>query len=167
MRAAPAALRSVGRWSRALALAVVLAAPPQVACAQVAPAAARPSWDDVLASFAQTIAKDVERDAVGGIVVGVAVDGDLVWARGFGWSDRDARTAIGTSAVSRIGSVSKSITALTMMRLVDRGVVRLDDPVERYLPEIRGLADPRAGAPKVTLRHLASHTAGIVREPAL
>jgi CubicO group peptidase (beta-lactamase class C family) len=139
---------------------------PAAACAQtIAPN--RSAWDEALASFSQTIAQDVERDAVGGIVVGVAVDGDLIWARGFGWADRDARTPLGSASISRTGSISKSITALLMMRLVERGVIRLDDPVSRYLPEIRGLAQPRAGASEVTFRHLASHTAGLVREPAL
>ena len=139
---------------------------PAAACAQNT-APSRSAWDEALASFSQTIAQDVERDAVGGIVVGVAVDGDLVWARGFGWADRDARTPLGSASISRTGSISKSITALLMMRLVERGVIRLDDPVSRYLPEIRGLAQPRAGAREVTFRHLASHTAGLVREPAL
>jgi CubicO group peptidase (beta-lactamase class C family) len=95
------------------------------------------------------------------------VDGDLVWARGFGWADRDGRTPMGTSVLSRIGSISKSVTAVLMMRLVDRGVVSLDDPVERYLPEVRGLADPKPGTPPITLRQLASHTAGLMREPRL
>jgi CubicO group peptidase (beta-lactamase class C family) len=129
--------------------------------------ASRGSWDEAIARFAAAIEQDVERDGVGGIVAGVAVDGDLVWARGFGWADRDARVPMGTAAISRTGSISKSFTALLMMRLVDRGVVRLDDPVERHLPEIRGLADARTGAPPVTFRHLASHTAGIIREPRL
>jgi len=71
------------------------------------------------------------------------------------------------SAVSRVGSISKSVTAVVLMRLVDRGVVSLDDPVERHLPEARGLADPRPGAAPITLRQLASHTSGLMREPRL
>ncbi len=46
------------------------------------------------------------------------------------------------SAVSRVGSISKSVTAVVLMRLVDRGVVSLDEPVERHLPEVRGPVDP-------------------------
>jgi CubicO group peptidase (beta-lactamase class C family) len=45
--------------------------------------------------------------------------------------------------------------------------VRLDDPVERYLPEVGGFTNPGSGAPPITFRQLASHTAGLIREPRL
>lgn len=125
------------------------------------------TWDAALERFAGELAREVAEDDVGGIVAGVAVDGDLVWARGFGWADRQRRTPLGTAAISRTGSISKSITALLLMRLVDEGVVSLDDPVERHLPEIRGLADPPRDHPPITLRQLASHTSGLIREPRL
>jgi CubicO group peptidase (beta-lactamase class C family) len=123
------------------------------------------TWDEALASFADNLAADVAADDVGGIAAGVVVDGDLVWARGFGFSDRDSRTPMRASAVSRVGSISKSVTAVLMMRLVDQGVIALDDPVERYLPEARGFADARPGTPPITFRQIASHTAGLIREP--
>jgi CubicO group peptidase (beta-lactamase class C family) len=130
------------------------------------PASAQAAWDDAITQFALRIAADVEEDDVGGIAAGIVVDGDLVWARGFGWAD-PGKTAMGPASILRTGSISKSVTAVLMMRLVDRGVLRLDDPVEEYLPEIRRIGDRRPGAPAITFRHLASHTAGIVREPAL
>jgi CubicO group peptidase (beta-lactamase class C family) len=156
----PANPRLRGAW---LVLALLLSIPVG-AGAQTGGTA---EWETPLQRFAEQVARDVEADGVGGIAVGVAVDGDLVWARGFGWADRDRRTPMGTSAVSRTGSISKSVTAVLLMQLVDQGVVSLDDPVERYLPEIRGLVDPPAGTGAVTLRGLASHTSGLVREPEL
>jgi CubicO group peptidase (beta-lactamase class C family) len=153
------------RSSRRAAVGFLLSAWPSLAAAQ--PQTPAPAWDVAISAFAARVADEVRRDGVGGIVAGVAVDGDLVWARGFGWADRGAGVPMGTGAISRTGSISKSVTAVMMMRLVDRGVIRLDDPVSRYLPEIAGLADPRAGAPPLTFRHLASHTAGLIREPRL
>jgi len=50
------------------------------------------AWDGALAEFSAQVARQVEEDGIGGIAVGVAVDGDLAWARGFGWADRDRRT---------------------------------------------------------------------------
>lgn len=133
-----------------------------------APAHAQISqWDATLEQFAERIGQQVEADSIGGIVAGVAVDGDLVWARGFGYADREPQAPIMPSAVSRTGSISKSFTAVLMMILVDRGVIALDDPVEQYFPEIAQLTDARPGAPRVTFRHLASHTAGLIREPQL
>ncbi len=124
------------------------------------------AWDREIADFAEQLSVQVSEDDVGGIAAGIVVDGDLVWARGFGWADRDGRVPMSPSAVSRTGSISKSVTAVLMMRLVDQGVIALDEPVERYLPEFARVSDKRPGAETVTFRHLASHTAGLIREPA-
>lgn len=125
----------------------------------------RSRWDDAITRFSAAIAADVADDGVGGISAGVVVDGDLVWADGWGLADRETREPMLPSSVSRTGSISKSVTAVLMMILVDEGVIELDDPVSRYLPEIDGLRDRRNGSEDVTFRHLASHTAGLVREP--
>ena len=124
-----------------------------------------PSRDEVLTAFSRQLRADVAADDVGGIVAGVMVDGDLVWAQAFGWADRDARTPMSTASISRTGSISKSVTAVLMMRLLDEGVIGLDEPVERYLPAFASVKDRRVDAQPVTFRHLASHTAGLIREP--
>jgi CubicO group peptidase (beta-lactamase class C family) len=123
-------------------------------------------WDRAVAAFSERLTMQVVGDSVGGIAAGIVVDGDLVWARGFGWSNRERRIPMAPSAVSRTGSISKSVTAMVLMRLVDGGIVALDDPVERYLPEFASVNQRRPGADAVTLRHLASHTAGLEREPS-
>ncbi len=144
----------------------VLAQAPEPTAFDVAGAVQGASWDAAIEAFASRLEREVEADGVGGIAAGIVVDGDLVWARGFGLSDRDAARPMAPGAVSRTGSISKTVTAMLLMRLVDQGIVGLDDPVERHLPEFASVQDPRPGADVVTLRHLASHTAGIVREPA-
>ena len=123
------------------------------------------SWDAALSTFSSQLTADVAADDVGGIVAGVMVEGDLVWAQAFGWADRDARTPMSTASISRTGSISKSVTSVLMMRLLDEGVIGLDEPVERYLPAFASVKDRRVDAPPVTFRHLASHTAGLIREP--
>ena len=124
-----------------------------------------PSRDEALTAFSRQLRADVAADDVGGIVAGVMVDGDLVWAQAFGWADRDARAPMSTASISRTGSISKSVTAVLMMRLLDEGVIGLDEPVERYLPAFASVKDRRVDAQPVTFRHLASHTAGLIREP--
>ncbi len=124
-----------------------------------------PIRDEALTAFSRQLRVDVAADDVGGIVGGVMVDGDLVWAQAFGWADRDARTPMSTASISRTGSISKSVTAVLMMRLLDEGVIGLDEPVERYLPAFASVKDRRVDAQPVTFRHLASHTAGLIREP--
>jgi CubicO group peptidase (beta-lactamase class C family) len=124
-----------------------------------------PGWDEALTEFSRQLRTDVAADDVGGIVAGVMVDGDLVWAQAFGWADRDARTPMSTASISRTGSISKSVTAVLMLRLLDEGVIGLDEPVERYLLAFASVKDRRVDAQPVTFRHLASHTAGLIREP--
>ena len=130
-----------------------------------APVAGQSRWEEALSGVADRLAADVAEDDVGGTAAGVMVDGDLVWAQAFGWADRDRRVAMTTASVSRTGSISKSVTAVLMMRLADRGIIGLDEPVRRYLPAVDGFADRRPNAEAITFRHLASHTAGLIREP--
>src|SRR5688572_23112520 len=92
-------------WSPSVAVAQVVATAQPAASAQAASHSA--SWDAALARFSETLARDVGADGVGGIVAGVAVDGDLVWARAYGWADRQQQVPMSTSSVSRTGSISK------------------------------------------------------------
>jgi CubicO group peptidase (beta-lactamase class C family) len=149
---------SVGTWP-SLGLLLILAV--------AADASAQSRWNDALEAFSAAIAADVESDGIGGIAAGVMVDGDLVWSRAYGLANRVEGETMGTASISRTGSISKSVTALLMMRLVEQGVLGLDDPVHDYLPEIGHIRDRRPGARAMTFRDLASHTAGIVREPDL
>src|SRR5436190_648599 len=66
--------------------------------------------------------------------------------------------------VYRVGSVSKLFTDLAIMQLVERGLLDLDDPITKYLPDFK----PRNRFDvAITLRQLMSHRAGLVREPPL
>jgi CubicO group peptidase (beta-lactamase class C family) len=131
--------------------------------AQQIPAA----WRAHVDGFAARLRADVAADNVGGITAAVVQGDSIVWAQGFGWADRDARKPAGPQTIYRIGSISKSFTAVALAQLAARGVVDLDAPAARYFADIDRFANPRAGAKPVTLRHLATHTAGIIREPRL
>lgn len=117
--------------------------------------------------FPAAIQSDVEQDGIGGITAGVMMGDRLVWAKGFGWADPVREVPAEVETIYRTGSISKSFTAVLLMKLVERATVELDDPVERYLPEIAGLAERPEDAPPITFRQLASHTAGLTREPRL
>ena len=151
-----------GRFPRTALAALLLAATaaPEVA-AQHSPRQA------ALAAFEAELAADVASDSVGSIAAAVVVGDDVVWSRAFGWADAERAVPASPETIYRTGSISKSITAVVMMALVERGMIDLDDPVADHLPEIRRLADLPAGAPDITWRDLASHTAGLEREPGL
>jgi CubicO group peptidase (beta-lactamase class C family)/D-alanyl-D-alanine dipeptidase len=97
---------------------------------------------------------------------GVAVFGctGMIWVGASGFTDKDQHVSAGADAVFRAGSVTKPLTELVMMRLVDRGELDLDVPVQRYLPDF---APKNPFGTPITLRMLATHSAGLVREPPL
>ena len=151
------------RLVRSAALRIAFALP---LCATAVTAQA-PTRSAVIEGLRAQLQADVAADNVGSITAAVVIGDSIVWSQGFGWADRDKRIPAGANTLYRIGSISKTFTAVVLAQLVDRKVVALDDPVERFLPEVRGLANPRPGTKPITFRQLASHTAGIIREPRL
>jgi serine beta-lactamase-like protein LACTB, mitochondrial len=73
-------------------------------------------------------------DNLPGLSVAVAVDGEIVWAEGFGWSDVESRTPLTPLTRFRLGAVSKPLTAVAAALLHDQGRLDLDAPVQRYVP---------------------------------
>ena len=122
---------------------------------------------DVIDAFARQIAADVETDGIGAITAAVFKGDQVLWAQGFGWADPERRTPAGVRTIYRTGSISKSFTAVLMADLMEDGVLRFDDPVEATLPEVAHFADAPPGMEPLTYRQLASHTAGLIREPEL
>ena len=85
----------------------------------------------------------------------VGIDGQVVWAGAIGYTDVKRRVPVQINSLYRIGSISKSLTAATVMRMVDKGQIQLDAPVNVYA---EGFADGKA---TYTVRQLLSHQAGI------
>jgi CubicO group peptidase (beta-lactamase class C family) len=112
-----------------------------------------PQIDSVMQAFAA-------RQRVPGIAYGIVVDGRLVHVGTAGYRDLSSRAPVDTSTVFRIASMSKSFAAAAILQLRDEGRLSLDDPAERYVPELAGLRDGAGDAPRITIRHLLSHSAG-------
>jgi len=97
---------------------------------------------------------------VPGAAWGIIVDGELAHAGAFGERDLAAKAPVGAETVFRIASMTKSFTAMSILRLRDEGKLSLDDPAERYVPEMKGLVYPTSDSPRITIRHLLSHAEG-------
>jgi CubicO group peptidase (beta-lactamase class C family) len=91
-----------------------------------------------------------------GYVLGVVKDGKLLYAKGFGSANLDDGIAITPKTAFHLASLSKQFTASAVALLVLDGRLRLDDPVERYIPEAR-----RYG-PRLRIEHLVYMTSGLV-----
>ena len=123
--------------------------------------------DSVISEFSIQIQRDVEQDNVGSISFGISQYGKTIYSDAFGLMDRETLRPARPDHIYRTGSISKSITAVLMMLLVQDGLLNLDDPVSKFLPEIETLQNTQRNNPTVSLRHLASHTSGLIREPDL
>jgi CubicO group peptidase (beta-lactamase class C family) len=112
-----------------------------------------PAIDSLFSAFARN-------SHVPGIAYGVLVDGKLVHARTAGLRDVESNSPVDSASVFRIASMTKSFTALSILKLREEGKLSLDDPAERYVPELAGLVYPTTDSPRLTIRHLLSHAEG-------
>ena len=87
-------------------------------------------------------------------------DGQLTWSKGHGQADTARGAAVTPDTVFRVGSISKSVTAWGVLRLVQQGKLDLDAPVERYLTRWHLPRSP-FDADGVTIGRLLSHSAGL------
>ncbi|WP_374626809.1 serine hydrolase domain-containing protein [Devosia sp.] len=95
-----------------------------------------------------------------GCVVLVNQGGAPVYARAAGLADREAGRPMAIDTIFRLSSVTKPIVATAILAMVDAGEMGLDDPVTVYLPRFRPrLAD--GSEPRITIRHLLTHTSGL------
>ncbi len=78
----------------------------------------------------------------------------------YGYSDLAAKTSIDQNTCYHWASITKTFTAIGIMQLRDRGLLRLDDPVIRYVPELRQVYDPYGPIESITIRQLLTHSAG-------
>ncbi len=99
-----------------------------------------------------------------GMVWGVVKDGKLVHVKGAGIQDIDSKRPVTADSLFRIASMTKSFTALSILKLRDEGKLSLDAPAEIYVPEMRGWKYPTDDSPKIRVRDLLTHTAGFVTD---
>jgi CubicO group peptidase (beta-lactamase class C family) len=94
-------------------------------------------------------------------VVGIVMDGELVYQGAFGAVDTVSNTRPDTDTLFRIGSLSKSFAAAAILKLRDEGKLALDDPAVRYVAELSKVRGAAAGSPSITIRHLLTMTSGL------
>jgi CubicO group peptidase (beta-lactamase class C family) len=129
-----------------------------------------PRRRDKLASTFPELSSLVDSEAQAGhipaLAVGVVIDGELAFARYVGTRSTSGGTLDGSS-LFRIGSITKTMTALALLKLRDEGRLTLDAPLISLLPEARALVSPWRDAAPVTLADLLAHRSGLSRAPVL
>jgi CubicO group peptidase (beta-lactamase class C family) len=109
-------------------------------------------------------AKFLAEAHVPGMVYGIVQDGRLVYVKGIGVQDLTARRAVTADSLFRIASMTKAFTALSILSLRDAGKLSLDDPAEKYVPEMRAWTYPTKDSPRIRVRDLLQHVGGLVTD---
>lgn len=123
-------------------------------------------------SAARTAMQRVVADEIlSGISYAVLRGGELVEAACTGWADRENRVPLTTEHLFRVFSNTKLVTSCAVLLLWEQGRIGLDDPVERFLPQLADRRVLKPGAQRIddtepargpiTIRHLLSHSAGL------
>ena len=108
----------------------------------------------------------MSRHGIPGAALAVVKNGKLVFARGYGWADMKDRKQVQPDTLFGLASLSKSITAMAVLKLVEQEKLRLDDRVFQILNQFKPLRsarmDPRLG--QITIRQLLNHSGGWDRQ---
>lgn len=114
----------------------------------------------------------VARGEIPGVVAIATTRSGIIYEGAFGAADLPSRRPLRTASLFRIASMTKPVTSVAVMQLVEAGRLRLDDPASKYFPELADIKvferfDARTGAyslrpatKTITVRHLLTHTAG-------
>ena len=122
--------------------------------------AARGDYGPAREYISALIRQEMEKQQVTGLSIALVDDQKVVWAEGFGYADKAGGIAATPDTIYRAGSISKLFTATAAMQLVDDGLLNIDRPLQRYLPEF-SIKSRFSGADPITARSLLTHHSGL------
>ena len=119
----------------------------------------------IIERFRAEIPELMRKNDIPGLAIAVVDRETVLWAQGFGSTDRSGRVPVSARTPFSVQSTSKAVTATAILLAVQDGLLDLDAPIRRYVPElsVQSRFESDAAA-KITLRHLLSHTAGFTHE---
>jgi CubicO group peptidase (beta-lactamase class C family) len=122
---------------------------------------AKPETPPVLPAVSERLRKDVAAKEIAGAVTLVATPDGIVHLEATGQASLSPAERMETDAIFWIASMSKPILATLVLMLQDEGLLSVDDPVDKYLPDFKELKTADGKPAKVTIRHLLTHTSGL------
>jgi CubicO group peptidase (beta-lactamase class C family) len=168
------------RFGRVICMLAIATCVAFSALAQGLPKANTPEGvgfsSDRLKRVTDAFQSEVDKGAIPGAVVLIARNGKIAYFEAFGFRNRENKEPMKTDAIFRIASMSKPITSVAVMMLVEEGKIQLLDPVSRYLPEFKGVQvgverlntttgnSELIGEPprqEMTIQDLLRHTSGL------
>lgn len=123
---------------------------------------------DSLRVATEELQRYIDNGKLAGLSALIHKNGETVYFENLGYLNLNEKTPMDETAIFRIFSMTKPITAVALMTLFDEGKFKLDDKVSKYIPEFEGAmvynAETKTLEPQInelTIRHLLTHTSGI------
>lgn len=115
---------------------------------------------DKFAAFRQTYLKDLKEAGIVGSSFVFLKDNKKIAEEYYGLANIEKNQAVDQNTIYHWASNTKPFTGIAIMQLRDRGLLKLDDPVTKYLPELRDVHNKFGSMDEITIRHLMTHSAG-------
>ena len=123
-------------------------------------AAGERAFEKALADFRALHRDEMRRAGIVGSSFYLVRDGRVVVAEPLGLQDLDSKVPVDAETIFHWASITKTMTGIAIMQLRDRGLLKLDDPIVRYVPELARVHNPFGDTGAITIRQLMSHSAG-------
>ena len=115
---------------------------------------------DKLASFKDAFARELKSAGVVGAGFVFIKDNEKLAEEQFGFANLEKQQPVSAETIYHWASNTKPFTGIAIMQLRDRGLLKLDDPVTKYVPELRKIHNPFGSMDAITIRHLMTHSGG-------
>ena len=115
---------------------------------------------DKFSAFNEVFKRELAGAGIAGGSFVFVKDGKLIAERHFGFANLEKKQPVNADTIYHWASNTKPFTGIAIMQLRDRGVLKLDDPVTNYLPELRGVHNKFGSMDEITIRHLMTHSSG-------
>jgi len=107
-----------------------------------------------------------KQNNIPGLAYGVVLDGQLVYANGIGFANKEQQITASSTSLFRVASLSKNFTTIAIFQLRDAKKLSLDEPISKYLPAMKNLKYLTSDSPEITIRHLLNHRSGLPKDGA-
>lgn len=116
--------------------------------------------DSKFAKFKETYRRELTDAGIVGSSFVFLKDGKIVFEDHYGSANLDKKQPVNADTIYHWASNTKPFTGIAIMQLRDRGLLKLDDPVTKYVPELRAIHNPFGSMDEITIRHLLTHSGG-------
>jgi CubicO group peptidase (beta-lactamase class C family) len=114
----------------------------------------------LIKDFEDLISNRMESDQIIGVSAAIIIDDSVIWKKGFGFADKENNVPMTENTVANIASGTKTFTALALMQLQEKGLLDIDQPLNRYLPQFH----PKTRGEnlnQLTVKSVITHSSGL------